>query len=289
MTDAPRTSALDALIARLLQTGDQAVPGGPPPPEELAQARAASAVPMPAELERVYLRADGVYLPHGAALFDTYDFAAVNERAHLFTDLPGAVAFGSDGADRWFIIDTSGVVDGVPGAVYAVDQGVMRPDACVACGRDLLAFLVAVADGALPWEGEMLGERANRRLREALDAHPDRWDGHPSVETDALLAANSALGGLPDGLWELYQRTDGLRIARNGERIARLADVAPVPGARARWVGDGPGGVRYAVTLGVWRDLPEDRLVAVAEGGDPATAPVLGRLADVVASWVEAP
>lgn len=148
MTDAPRTSALDALIARLLQTGDQAVPGGPPPPEELAQARAASAVPMPAELERVYLRADGVYLPHGAALFDTYDFAAVNERAHLFTDLPGAVAL---------------------------------------------------------------------------------------------------------------------------------------------WVGDGPGGVRYAVTLGVWRDLPEDRLVAVAEGGDPATAPVLGRLADVVASWVEAP
>jgi hypothetical protein len=179
-----------------------------------------------------------------------------------------------------------------PGFVFWLERGRFAADDCVPAAESLIDLLEAAADGATPWKAPMLGDRALARLLARLD----RRDG---VETRAPLdpARFHSAGQipLPIRLGRLLEHTNGFLLPRSGREFHGIEGISPVDGsgkeaglAGALWIGQGPSGQRYAMTTGIgWRDLPGERVLAVAPGQDADDGPVLGRVWDVWARWID--
>ena len=265
-----------------------------PPPLPIAISRTETAIGMrlvPA-LRELYELADGGAV--GAVdLFTLAELADVNAR--MRSKWKGLSFFASDGSDGFFAVDWSGKLASPAGTVVWVDRGMGRREDVVACAGDLPSFLRDVAAGGEPWRRASLGHTGEEALFAAMDAAPDRWEGRAGLDLNALALTSQRCGvQLPDPLGTLLERTDGMRIHAGGIVLYEGARVRPVEDLiadgypAALWIGEDAGGCRYAVTIHGWRAPEEGWVVRVAPDDDVATAPLVGRLFDVVHGWLGA-
>lgn len=286
-----RRDALAVVLDRIEAAGAFG-PGSPPDAEELAEAEAVR--PMPPTLAQACRRADGMTFPQ-LEVFDLGDYADVNGDPELFARLPGVVFFASDLRDGFFLLDPERTLGEGPDAVFWADRGVLGADECRLAAPDLVTFLAAALDGELPSDGPEVGARSLDRLMDAIAAHPESVTAHPGYGSpNALLAARDLGLPVPFGVIDFYERCDGLYLKelkleivglKQLEGIAETRDASGAYGAL--WMGRDAAGRGYAVSCGGWRDLPENRLLAVTTPPDLATAAPLGRFTDVLRIWIE--
>jgi hypothetical protein len=87
--------------------------------------------------------------------------------------------------------------------------------------------------------------------------------------------------------------TDGAQIPAIGVTIVPRAALRPLPGEDGEpgppvlIFARGPNDVRYAVTIAGWREPDGGHVLRLDPSIDPATAPLLGPLPDVVVGWLE--
>jgi hypothetical protein len=156
----------------------------------------------------------------------------------------------------------------------------------------LIDLLESAAAGGTPWKAPMLGDRAVARLVGLLRSSPAVATRAP---VDPARFHDPGRPAIPLRLGDILMEANGFRLHLSQREFPGLEAIAPVPDTDAGtgypgalWLGRGPEGMRYASTTGNgWRDLPADRMLAVAPGQSAATAPVLGRTADVWARWIK--
>jgi len=122
----------------------------------------------------------------------------------------------------------------------------------------------------------------------------DRWHGSPPADVVALFeAADRVRVLLPRELESLLEAANGLEIPAVGVTIESTSTIAPVEGTRiaagqpgAIWFARKADGTRFAVTVSGWREADEGRVVRISPGTQPADAPLMGTLPDVVRQWL---
>lgn len=273
--------AIAALIALAVPDAAFRVPASP---EELAAMRAIA--PLSDELEWLY-EMTGELSAEQFDLFEPALFVDVNAEREVFGELADLTFFAADFGSGFFAVDTQDSLDLGPRAVVWMDRGDPVADALVPCSETLGEFLRALLNGERPGRGPSLGERAEQRLMDKLDALPTGLEPGPPLNPEAFVTAREERDlYIPLPLAAMLERSDGLLLGK-GRRIFRFRDMQRVPGAEAVLIGSDDKLGSLAVTLGGWQDLPADRLFAFAPGTPPEQGKLLGRTADVISLWIE--
>lgn len=273
--------AIAALVARAAPDPAFRVPASP---EELAEMKATA--PLSDELEWLYETTCEL----SAEQFDLFEpalFVDVNAEREAFGELADLTYFAADFGSGFFAVDTRDILDLGARAVVWMDRGDPEADALVPCSETLGEFLRALLDGERPGRGPTLGERAEQRLMDKLDALPPEVEPGPPLDPLAFVTAREERDlYVPLPLAALLERSDGLLLGK-GRRIFRFRDMQRLPGAEAVLIGSDDRLGSLAVTLGGWQDLPADRLFAFEPGSPPEQGRLLGRTADVISLWIE--
>lgn len=285
MTDAQ--SPDDRLIALLARKG---IRGAFNPATARQIAAATAAAPLPDPMTRLYLTVDAIRFGE-VEPFMIDDYIDVNTDRDPDGELAGMVFVAADLAAGWFFVDPADALGLGPGFVCWVDRGSRAADDCIPAASSLIALFEQAEAGGRPWQAPMLGDRAVTRLAGLL-SRSRAVATRPPVDP-ALFHAPGQLP-LPLRLGDIYMASNGFLLVGSGREFTPMAEATAVPGTDpglghpgAVWIGRGPGGVRYASTTGIgWRGLPADRMLALAPGQSPDTAPVLGRTADVWSRWI---
>lgn len=286
------TALMDTPAARLtalLSAGGLTRRFRPAGAADLAEANAVA--PLPEPMTTLYLSVDEFRFGEVQS-FALADFIEVNEVRAGFGELAEGIFVASDLADGWFFVDPFGFMGLGPGFVFRVERGRFAADDCVPAAESLIDLFEAGARGETPWKGPMLGDRALDRLIARLGAGAGVEPRSP-LDPARLVAPGQI--ALPLRLGRLLEHANGFLLYRSDREFLGIEGIAPVAGsgaeaglAGALWIGRGPGGRRYAMTTGLgWRDLPAERMLAVAPGEDPARAATLGRIWDIWARWID--
>jgi hypothetical protein len=282
MAENPRV----ALETAGIRTGaEQAAPS-----EAFTAVRVATGIDLPGELRAMYEAWTGGAV--GAMnVYDLLDVAEVNP--DLREAIPFGLFFGDDGRDGAFFVDHDGVL-GQKGAVYGTNRGTLVPADSVPVGDSLSDFLASAGRGERRWDGKSIRDRDIDELRASFEQHRDRWQSHgipsPSQVMEALRAAKS----MPREMHVLQRTAGSPRFPGVGVTVLPMAEMTAVEGAidadgdpGAYWFATDEDGVRYAITAIGWRDPDGGRVLRVAPGEDPATAPIIGSMPRVVIDWLE--
>jgi hypothetical protein len=303
------TGDLNHLLDRMIEAEVLDIVGGAlSPPTEAVKEEVAQLVPrnpMPENLKTLLARAHGAYLGGwSVSLFTLDELEDVNNRQDsLFTYVPSAIFFASDGGDGFFFVDTANRLGRGDEAVFWVYRGGVVPPRCVPCGRNLVAFLTSFLRGEKVWKGPSLEELAIDRMLEALDTYQDRWTGGTGAKLgDIIRVADRNSLRLPQVLQKLLRRSDGIVFPRTGvtvwgtEAIQRL-DLTFSGGYRPRayLMGQDSRGNPLAITLdddparvpSGWPYL-EGWLVPLISGRPAQEAQTWGYLPELVLAWLEA-
>jgi hypothetical protein len=269
---------------------------------EVARIAARLPNPMPRDLQTLFTKACGAVLGN-LAIFSLSTLESVNTRtSHLFTRMPSAIFFGSDGGDGFFFVDTDGSLGCGREAVFWGDRGAMSPDRSVFCGDDLAGFLSTLIEGEEVWYGPSQQKRAVKKMMDALDADRDRWVGKVGADLKVLFTFKADRGGvaIPKVLGEFLRYTDGAGFPGSGVSIWGIEDIMPMDVRRtegdlpfALLIGEDEAGNQYTITTGVSKNLPEGwpilegRIVRLLPDQPLEQAEVLGYFPDVIVSWLE--
>ena len=252
--------------------------------------RVATGVDLDGELRPMYEAWNGGSV--GAVnVYDLDDVAEVNP--DLREGIPFGLFFGDDGGDGAFFVDLDGSL-GKAGSIYWASRGALIPADSVPVGDSLGDFLESAGRGERRWNGLSIRSHGIDDMKAALQRHRDRWQsqGIPSASdvTKGLWAAK----GMPREMHNLLREAGAPRFPGVGVTVLPMDEMTPVEGATdsdgdpgAYWFARDEDGVRYAVTAMGWRDADGGRVVRVAPGEDPTTAPIIGPMPRVVIDWLE--
>lgn len=264
------------------------------PPNDPAEVEAAlqAVGNAPPELAEIYRRTSGISMRR----INFHDLELLVQEARERPDsMRWSVQFAGDGGSGAFFVDTTDHLGEGVGAVFWGHIGETSPADLTPCAPSIAAFLRVVAAGEEPWYGPTVRERRIARMNQAFAANPRAWQGQRGVKRLDLRDddARRVGVGFPPELEALYEVTDGAILPVAGVTIVPRAKLTAVPGTevegRPRLVEFAVGVDRsvYAVTVLGWRDPDGGLVVRLREGDDPATAPPLGPLPDVVVAWLE--
>lgn len=296
---------LNQLLDELLEIGILDVLGTElsPSTEERKQevAQLVSRNTMPDDLKTLLARAHGAYVS-SISLFTLDELEDVNgEQDYLFTYIPSAVFFASDGGDGFFFVDTGPSLGHGEGAVFWVYRGKVVPSQCVPCGESITAFLQSLAQNQEVWKGSSLEERAISSMLQTLEAHRKQWDGQNVAKLMEIIKVSDRYNiRIPKVLEKLLRRSNGIVFTKPGITLWDTSKIHPVEGEfsngnrpLALLMGEDQASHRYAITHRVKpQDVPqgwpylEGHAVKLTSGQPLEQAESMGYLPDLVASWL---
>ena len=246
---------------------------------------------VPTELVDLYRRMDGANVGR-VEIHDLDLFEEANGRRSA--DRRWAVEFAGDGGSGAFFVDSEDRLGGGRGAVYWKELADDTPAESRFIARDVPGLLrwAATASGH---PGDLPAVRGRRiaAMTDAFASHRSAWIGQPGASWVALRDDEDHVGWpLPEDLKRLYMVTDGARIPSVGVTILPRAELHPLAGEDtgqgppAVVFALGPPDVRYAVTIQGWREPDGGHVIRLDPGADPAVAPLLGPLPDLVVGWL---
>ena len=265
-------------------------PDGAAPATAFTAVRTATGVDLDGELRTMYEAWNG----GSVGEVNVYDLADVTEvNPDLREAIPFGLFFGDDGRDGAFFVDLDGSL-GKAGAIYWTNRGQLVPADAIPVGDSLSDFLESAGRGERRWSGKSIRDRGIDDLRSSFERYRDRWqsDRVPSASEvmDALRAAKS----MPREMHNLQRAVGSPRFPGVGVAVLPMDRMTPVEGAidadgdpGAYWFAEDQDGTRYAITAIGWRDPDGGRVLRVAPGEDPATAPIIGSMPRVVIDWLE--
>ncbi len=248
--------------------------------------------PSPA-LRRVFEKTDALSFD-SMQLFDLSDFIDVNRHPEQLDEVGAGLFFADDLSDGYFFIDQDDFMGLGSGFVFWVSRGGLSVDECIPVAESFMNFLELAEQGDAPWDtAPTLGERAISRLGKLL-VSSDAVECRPAIDPEHLQQqSRDRTLPVPAALGRIWAYADGFLLIDSGREFFGIEKTEPVIGTRTRidepgalWIGNEPGGVRYATTVGLWGDLPPDRMIAVNSDQEIADGALLGRTADVWTRWI---
>jgi hypothetical protein len=296
---------LNQLLDEMLEMGLLDIIGSElsPPTAEREEdvAQLVSRNPMPDDLKTLLARAHGAYVG-SINLFTLDELEDVNNlQDFLFTYIPSAVFFASDGGDGFFFVDTDDSLGCGEGAVFWVYRGGVRPNRCVFCGRDLIEFLTSFLDEEEVWKNPSLEEQAIGKMLVALDAKQDQWIGSAGARLMDVIGISDRYNlRAPKVLDKLLRKSNGIVFTAANSTLWSTEMIKPVESAfstgdrpLALLIGEDKAGNQYAITHYTdpsevpqgWPYL-EGRVARLTPGRPLEEAQSLGYLPDVVLEWL---
>lgn len=272
--------AIPALVARAIPEPAKRAPATP---DELERMR--SVARMTDELVALYALTGELGLDD-FELFEPELFIDVNADRDAFDELADLTYFAADYGSGFFAVDPLDRIGLGDTAIVYAQRGDMQADALVPCGDTLALFLEHALGGEQVWKGLTLGARAENRLMARMSDLPSGVEPGPPLDPMAFVDARARDLFVPMPLARMLEQANGLWFGPE-RRIYRFEDMHRAQGAEAVVIGEDAALGQIAVTLGGWRQLPADRLIAYAPGTSPERGRPLGRTADVIAMWIE--
>lgn len=259
------------------------------PAKAFAAVRAATGVEVGGELRAMYEVWNGGSI--GAVnVYDLDDVAEVNPE--LRERISFGLFFGDDGGDGAFFVDLDGSL-GILGGIYWSSRGGLVPADAIPVGDSLSDFLASAGRGDRRWGGTSIRNQGIDDMLEALERHRDSWRTGGIPSTADVSTGLRGAKAMPREVHNLLRAVGSARIPGVGVSILPMHEMTPVEGAcdadgdpGAYWFAKDDDGVTYGITAIGWRDPDGGRILKVAHGDDPATAPISGPMPLVVIDWL---